>query len=295
MQLWERGNFAEAAAGFRKFVDLRPAPELSWMNDQKPLAQARLDDYRLYEEWQKTQSATRDPEARLTAIRKISGRLKTKGALAFQLTDEETKTAAEVAALQEKRATEERSRAAEDAQLAATEAPRWKAALTHAQRLEAAYQFEEAIGVLEKTSLTANSLLAERDLELQRARWLADWKSKLVSDINATGYGGAVTDVHGVHYDGPVRRATARQIELKTRYGSVMTDWRNLSPKMLLTISTAFIRPGAADNPDRQWLSAIFAAQTGQTEAAAQFAAQAAAAKPQFRDLLPRYIPSAKK
>ena len=95
------------------------------MNDQKPLAQARLDDYRLYEQWQRTQSATRDPEARLAAIRKISARLKTKGALAFQLTDEETKAAAEVALLQEKRATEEKARAAEDAQLATTEAPRW--------------------------------------------------------------------------------------------------------------------------------------------------------------------------
>ncbi len=295
MQLWERGSFAEAANGFRKFIGFKPAPELAWMKEQKPFAQARLDDYQLYEEWQKTQSATRDPEARLAAIRKISGRLKAKGALSFQLVDEEAKIAAEVALLTDKRAAAEKARAAQDAQLATTETPRWKAALSAAQRAEAAYQFEEAIGALEKVPLTASSLLAERETELQRARWLVDWKTKLVGDINAVGYGGAVTDVHGVHYDGPVRRATARKIELKTRYGSVMTDWLNLSPKMLLTMSTAFIRPGVADDPDRQWLSAIFAAQTGQKAAGAQLAVQAARAKPQFRDLLPRYFPDTKK
>ncbi len=295
MQLWERGSFAEAATGFRKFIDLKPTPEFAWMNDQKPLAQTRLDDYRLYEEWEKTQSATRDPEARLAKIREVSGKLKAKGALSFQLVDEEAKIAAEVALLTDKKAAEEKNRMAEDAQRATAEAPRWKAARTIAQRAAAAYQFEEAIGALEKVRLTANSLLAERDLELQRARWLADWKTKLVSDINGTGYGGAITDIHGVRYDGPVRRATTRKIELKTRYGSVMTDWLNLSPKMLLAMSTAFIRPGVTDGPDRQWLSAIFAAQSGQKEAADQLAAQAAAAKPQFRDLLPRYFPDAKK
>ena len=78
---------------------------------------------------------------------------------------------------------------------------------------------------------------------MQRAKWLAEWKTKLISDINQTGYGGAVTDIHGVRYDGPVRRATADKLELKTRYGSVMTDWLNLSPEMLLKMSTAFIRP----------------------------------------------------
>jgi hypothetical protein len=143
--------------------------------------------------------------------------------------------------------------------------------------------------------LGATSLLAERDEELQRARWLLEWKTKLLSNINGTGFGGAVNDIHGVRYDGPVRRATARKFELKTRYGSVMTDWLNLSPQMLLTMSTAFIRPAVSDIPERQWLSAIFAAQTGQAEAARNLANKAAASRPDFRDLLPRFFPEARK
>ena len=73
-----------------------------------------------------------------------------------------------------------------------------------------------------------------------------------------------------------------------------MSDWLNVSTKMRLTSPTAFIRPGVTDDPDRQWLCAIFAAQTGQKEAAAQFAMQAATGKPQFRDLRPRYFPDVK-
>jgi len=149
--------------------------------------------------------------------------------------------------------------------------------------------------LLKKSTITAASLQSERDAEIQRAGWLADWKQKLISDINGTGYGGVVTDIHGVRYDGPVRRATKDKLELKTRYGSVMTSWLNLSPDMLLKMSIAFIRPGVVDVPERQWLCAIFAAHTGQTAAANELAEKAAAAKANFRDLLPRFFPTAKK
>ncbi|MDQ3116861.1 MAG: hypothetical protein M3Q86_09680, partial [Verrucomicrobiota bacterium] len=94
---------------------------------------------------------------------------------------------------------------------------------------------------------------------------------------------------------GPVRRATPDKLELKTRYGNIMTDWLNLPPEMLLKMSTAFIRPGAAEIPERQWLSAIFAAQTGQREVAKELAGKAAEAKAEFREFLPRYFPEAKK
>jgi len=117
------------------------------------------------------------------------------------------------------------------------------------------------------------------------------WMFRFLSVVG----GGVVTDIHGVRYDGPVRRATKDKLELKTRYGSVMTGWLNLSPDMLLKMSIAFIRPGVVDVPERQWLCAIFAAHTGQTAAANELAEKAAAAKANFRDLLPRFFPTAKK
>ncbi len=64
---------------------------------------------------------------------------------------------------------------------------------------------------------------------------------------------------------------------------------------MLLKMSTAFIRPPVSDIAERQWLSAIFAAQTGQAETAGDLANKAAKGKSNFRDLRPRFFPGAKK
>jgi len=288
LQLWERGSFAQAATALQHFTEVKPLPPFTWLNEFKPLARARLDDYQLYGEWQKARDMSKDPEVMLQRIQAVSGKLKAKGALAFQLADEEAKIAAQVAEESQKHADEEKKAAAE-------ERPRWQTALVAERKLLAAYQFENAVALLEKLKLTSAALQAERDAERQRVGWLADWKTKLISDINGTGYGGAVTDIHGMKYDGPVRRATADKFELKTRYGSVMTGWLNLSPEMLLKMSTAFIRPAAPDVAERQWLCAIFAAQTGQAGAAADLARKAAEAKGSFRDLLPRYFPEAKK
>ncbi len=287
LQLWERGEFASAATSFQKFVARKPAPAFPWIKDLQPLAADRLHDYQLAQDWQRTRAATRDPAEQLRKLRAVMSQLRTKGALAFELADEEAKLTAQVAEIA-------RQHAAEDAAHAAIERPQWEAALTAARRAEASYQFEAALAALQKVPLTAESLEAARADEVQRARWLADWKTMLIGDINRTGYGGAVTDVHGIRYDGPVRHATAQKIELKTRYGSVMTDWRNLPPPMLLTIARAFIRLGAADVAEREWLSAMFAQATGQTDVAAELGKKAAAAKAEFRELLPRFLPAAK-
>ena len=288
LQLWERAEFAEAATRLRKFSEMEVPPAFAWMNDWKPLAQDRLADYQIYQEWQKTRSATRDPEELLAKVREAARRLQTKGALAFQLADEEAQLSAAVAELAQKRAAEETASEAK-------ERPSWEAALATARKAEASYQFETAFAALEQVPLTAAALKAARADEAQRARWLSDWKTKLLSDINGTGFGGAVTDIHGVRYDGPVLRATAQKFELKTRYGTVMTNWLNLPPAMLLTMSKAFIRPAVSDVAERQWLSAIFAQATGQAEAAAALAWKAAKAKPEFRDLLPRFFPGVAK
>ncbi|CAN5497066.1 hypothetical protein BH20VER3_BH20VER3_15100 [soil metagenome] len=288
LQLWERGDFAQAAAIFQRFVSLSPPAQFKWFQEAKSLAQDRLHDYQLYLAWEQKRSASADPEIALKKVRALARKLKSKGALAFRVADEEAKLAAQVEELSVKKAAEEKKRAAE-------EAPLWQNALLAERKALAAYRFEKAVAILEETKLETAPLKAERDRELQRARWLEGWKMQLISDINQTGYGGIVTDIHGIRYDGPIRRATSEKLELKTRYGSVMTNWLNLPPQMLLAMSSAFIRPAVPDIPERQWRNAIFAAQTGQIGIAHELAAKAAAAEPKYRELLARYFPQAAK
>lgn len=287
LRLWESGQFAQAATLLRQFEQFQVPPSATWLNDLKPLARDRLHDERLFRDWEKGRAAVSDPEQALRQIRVVQGQLKTKGALAFRLADEEAKLSAEVSERAKTHEEEAKKRATE-------EAPHWQSVLAAARKASASYQFDEARTLLEKAELSAASLQAARDLELQRARCLADWKMRLIHDINETGFGGAITDIHGVHYDGPVRRATPQKFALRTRYGIVMTDWLNLPPTMLLRMSTAFIRPGASEISQRNWENAMFALQAGEREQASKLAHAAAEASAEFRNMLPRFFPGAK-
>ena len=91
LQIWERGEFTQAATIFERFVKYQPPPRFAWLKEMRRLAQDRLDDYRLFTEWEKTRDATRDPEVALKKIRGVARKLKAKGALAFRVADEEAR------------------------------------------------------------------------------------------------------------------------------------------------------------------------------------------------------------
>jgi len=117
----------------------------------------------------------------------------------------------------------------------------------------------------------------------KKAELLAQWKSKLIDDLNRTHFTGAITDAAGARYTG-IESATPQAVALKTPYGIVQAPWSKLSAPTQLAIATSFIKPGAADAADRQWLCAIFASETGQAEQAKQLAEAAAKIKPQYQE-----------
>ena len=88
-----------------------------------------------------------------------------------------------------------------------------------------------------------------------------------------------------------ISSATPQQISLTTPYGIVGLPWAKVSPKSLLVASTSFIKPNDANAADRQWLCAIFASETGQTDAARQLAEEAAKAKPEYRSQISLLLP----
>ena len=57
-----------------------------------------------------------------------------------------------------------------------------------------------------------------------------------------------------------------------------------LATDELLAVSKSFIEPGAPDTADRQWRCAVFASETGQTEAAKELAEAAARTKPEYKE-----------
>jgi predicted RNA-binding Zn-ribbon protein involved in translation (DUF1610 family) len=119
----------------------------------------------------------------------------------------------------------------------------------------------------------------------KKSQWVAAWKKKLIDDLNRKQFSGAFADTGGVQYTG-VSSADDQAIGLKLPYGVARVSWSKLSPKTLLMISTSFIKPGAPDAADRQWLCAVYASTTGQQEVARELAEAAAQAKPEYRDQL---------
>ncbi|MEP7015635.1 MAG: protein kinase [Verrucomicrobiota bacterium] len=117
----------------------------------------------------------------------------------------------------------------------------------------------------------------------KKMQWLAEWKSKLIADLNRTHFAGAVVDVSGAQYTG-ITGATDQTLKMKLPYGEAQLPWVKLAPKSLLAISTSFVKPKAPDAADRQWACAVYASETGQKDEAVKLAEAAAKAKPEYRD-----------
>ena len=115
---------------------------------------------------------------------------------------------------------------------------------------------------------------------------MAGWKKRLIDDLNHKQFAGTFTDTTGAEYTG-VTGADQQSLALKMPYGIARVPWAKLPASALLTISSSFIQPNAADAADRQWLCAVYASMTNQSEAARQLAELAANSKSEYRDQLP--------
>ena len=162
----------------------------------------------------------------------------------------------------------------------------WNAALANYKEHVAIYDFRGAGAAINAVQITDSALKKSRTAMLKKAQWLADWKDKLIVDLTRAHFSGSIADIDGAQYNGIVG-ANPEKLMLKTRYGIVGLPWAKLQPKRLLAVSASFIWPEARDAVDRQWLCAVFASETGQTDTARQFAETAAKAKPEYREQIP--------
>jgi hypothetical protein len=116
----------------------------------------------------------------------------------------------------------------------------------------------------------------------KKPQWLADWKKKLIDDLNRTHFSGAIVDLTGVQYGGIVG-ATDQTLKMKLPYGEAELPWAKLAPKTLLAVAMSFIKANTSDAADRQWLCAVYASETGQVDAARQLGEAAAKTKPEYQ------------
>ncbi len=278
----ERSNAEQAIPWFEAFQKSTPGNAIAWMNELKPLAQRYEEDCRAYLEWKSQPGSdsnaaeTADKLERLTALRK---KLKANTSFSDDIKAQEKSLAGRVADRQKENETklaEQRSKLLE------TEMPLWKAAVLNSRRHVATYDFASALAALGNVKITEPGLHDEQAGALKKAQWLVDWKTTLIADLNRTHFTGTITDLAGAKYSG-IDGAHEQNVTVKIGpYGSAQVPLVKFLPKTLLGVSEALART----DPDRQWLSAVFASETGQAEEARRLGEAAAKTKPAYGEQL---------
>jgi eukaryotic-like serine/threonine-protein kinase len=279
----EQGDVTDAIPWLEQFLRAQPGGKFAWIADYKPVAQKYLDDARLYADWKKEPrdaGNTAQLSANLEKLRAIRKQLKTHTTISDELNTEEKSFSSRVADQQK---AENASRDQERRKILAREAPLWNVALLNYKEKIALYDFAGARDAINAAKVSETSLRAAQGVLQKKTQWLADWKNKLIDDINRDHFAGTITDVSGAQYTG-IESATAQNLGLKIPYGSALVPWTKLAPKTLLAVATSFIKPNTTDAADRQWLSAVFADESGQSDLARSLAEAAAKAKPQYHD-----------
>ena len=163
----------------------------------------------------------------------------------------------------------------------------WNRALANYREQVALYHFTQAAEGVRNVKLIGAYYRPAEEIAEKRARLMFDWKNTLIDDLNRTHFSGTLTDSSGAKYAGVVS-ATDEGLTMKLPYGIAWITWEKLSPQTLLMVSRSFINPVARDAADRQWRCAVFASETGQTEAATELAETAARTKPEYKEQIPQ-------
>jgi len=167
----------------------------------------------------------------------------------------------------------------------------WNKALAEYREQVALYRFAQAAEGIRNVKLIGAYYKPAEEVAEKRARLMFDWKNSLIDDLNRAHFSGLLTDSSGAQYRGIVS-ATDEGLTMKLPYGIAWITWEKLSPQTLLMLSRSFIAPVARDAADRQWRCAVFASETGQTEAARDLVDAAAKAKPEYKEQISQLFPS---
>ena len=166
----------------------------------------------------------------------------------------------------------------------------WNKALGSYKEQVAAYQFAQAAEGVRNVKLVGEYYRPSEEIAEKRALLMSDWKNTLIDDLNRAHFSGTLTDNFGAQYTGIVSAADDG-LTMKLPYGIAWITWDKLSPKEILAVSKSFIDPGTPGAADRQWRCAVFASETGQTEAARELAEAAARMKPEYKEQISVLFP----
>jgi hypothetical protein len=283
---WQLGAFDDAGPLFNQFKSATPKDNYAWINLLKPVGQKFIDDYSAYRPAADAVKAADSPEKQreaLEALRTARTKLQQRGKI-IEYFDREEGRLEKLLRIHDEKVAE---------MMAAAEAADAKAIAAMKSSLNsylAQFKFAEANGIVSAAALASDKAKAEKDLWANYTSVLARFKTTLVNDINAKGYAAPVARKNGTNLPAGTLRASDSQIELVSQFGNLATTWTDLAPGSIINIAGSFLRADTtATAPDRQWQLGHFLLQAGMKPQGLKLLEQAAAARPEYQEWLPRY------
>jgi hypothetical protein len=102
------------------------------------------------------------------------------------------------------------------------------------------YRFEEARLAISGPELRTEKAKEEQDLLAKKTQWLANFKSQLVTDLNAKGYAAPVARPFGRAVSGGVAKADDQQIHFRSA-ADLVVRWADLPPETVIAMARSFI------------------------------------------------------
>ncbi len=285
----EAKEFGNARALLERFESSAGGQAPSWIAEYRPMARRYLHDLKLWQSLQDRGSGGDDVaglQAQLELTRQMLAKLQTNSVIRAEIEGQAQRLTALLSEKEGAAAVEERKR---ESALREAEEPVWQAAQNAYAAAVKVYDFERAREMVAGPRLTVPALREEQAFALRKADWLRSWRQLLAADVARQPFPGPLAGFGGARFPGNLARVTADRLILAVPpYGSTELEWTQLPASTLLEIALSYAKSSAPDEATRQWLSAVFAAETGQPEAARQLAEKAAAADPAQADDLKR-------
>jgi hypothetical protein len=288
---WNADQREEAIPLFRQFQSSAPKAPSLWLGGPsqiavlRELARGYALDFSEYHRATAALRAARTPEEKREALevaKAARAEMRLPTAMAASIDERIAELEPEAAAFVAQQQTMAAEAQNSDAKLL-------PAAKQKRAQLLAQFRFEEARQAIADPDLQTEPAKEEQERLTKKSQWLANFKSQLVTDLNAKGYGGAIPRKSGGEpLTGSVIRADDQLLHFRTPSGTTL-PWNEVPPETIITIAQSFI---PADMPPqlaafRRWSLGVFMAYVGKAAEARPHLQAASEAMEVFREEIP--------
>ncbi|HYR59201.1 MAG TPA: hypothetical protein VEO95_11245 [Chthoniobacteraceae bacterium] len=281
---WNLGQFDDASFFFRQFKSASPPESEIWLRRYRSLADAYVESYTAFTAATDAAKDAGSPERKeqaLAAIREAKVKVKNQPGLVAKLSEIEGELKTQVDAANAEMSKKTALAEAGDQKLL-------DEVKTRVAGFNEKFNFGDANQIIfTATAPNGDKARAEFDKLSKRTKWLARFKSVLISDINAAnGYPKPLPKKDGTTIATGVKSVDDSELTIAPK---VKVQWPDLTFDALVAMAKEFVEKTKEPEgvAERKWLLGNFLYELGRKPEALALLREAAPTKPEYKDGLP--------